>query len=565
MPADVSKRPALPLLALLLLAAACGEPPVGEIDFGSGRQFVPQIADSIDNVGISPALAMNGDGVPFISYLGFPAELAATEIAVPRPIGAPFVPGVLLASQEEGVWNRGAAAMYQDPPESVSVPFGPDTVEALADATPDNTGGTDIAIASDGTMHVVWSGPDGVWYASGTDSFTAQQVVAAPRGNARSALFGWPSVALDDAGAPWVAATVTVADGQEVVAATPDGDAWDVQTVAELAPCVACPDLGRTGIAATPDGPLVIYADPDNGVSAGRFDGSAWATETVEAGADGTGISVTTDRDGNVAASYYAARGSVHLATSDGAAWRTTEAASAGPAAEGGTDAGTDGLGTGVSVTDDGTVFLTYLDPGAGAVMLVSAAEGQAFEPLDTVGTEGGWWPDVAVTPDGGGVSIVWYDPEEEDLAYGAVTEVSDLTVAAPSPPFTVEPGAGGSSDECSEETVAPVTDLNVTALAGAVTSGFEETCLVAPAGEPLTLTFDNQDPGQLHNAHFYVTPPVETVRDLFTSGDPVAGPAVQGPDDVGQQDAGSYYYQCDVHPNMNGVFVVAEAGKQER
>ena len=45
-PADVSKRLVLPILALALVAAACSEPPAGEIDFGSGRQFVPEVADS---------------------------------------------------------------------------------------------------------------------------------------------------------------------------------------------------------------------------------------------------------------------------------------------------------------------------------------------------------------------------------------------------------------------------------------------------------------------------------------------------------------------------------------
>ncbi len=72
----MSKRLVLPILALALVAAACSEPPVGEIDFGSGRQFVPEVADSIDNVGIGAAVAFDADGVPFVSYWGFPAVLA---------------------------------------------------------------------------------------------------------------------------------------------------------------------------------------------------------------------------------------------------------------------------------------------------------------------------------------------------------------------------------------------------------------------------------------------------------------------------------------------------------
>ena len=560
-PADVSKR-LVPLIpALVLVASACGQPPVGEVDFGSGRQFVPEIADSIDNVGIGASVVFDADGVPWVSYLGFPAELAEGEIAVTRPVGAPFVPGVLLASQNEGIWNRGAAAMYQDPPDRVDVPFGPATVESLADATSENTNGSDIAIGADGTMHVVWTGPDGIWEASGTDSFAAEKVVSHLPPLSQAGPLGWPSVAIDEGGTPWIAAAVATVTGQQIIAATPTGDGWDVQTVAELTPCEGCPDPARTGIAVTPDGPVVVYADPQQGVMAARLDGRRWTTETVDAGADGTGISVTSGTDGAVTAAYYASRDSVTVASSDGAAWRTSEAATvgtAGPSGDGETGDRSGGLSTGVAMTDDGGVFLTYRDPGEDAVLLLSSADGGSFEPIETRGTEAGRWPDVAVTPDGASVSLAWYAPEQQDLAYGTYTEVSGIKVAAPSPPFAVGSVSGGSV-ECSPEFAEVVSDLEVTALAGAVNSGFEETCLVAAAGEELTLTFDNQDPGQSHNAAFYTAPLGDS---LFQSGVPVVGPEIQGPEPVDPQEKGTYYFQCDVHTNMNGSFVVVKASK---
>ena len=560
-PADVSKRLALPLIALLLVAAACGEPPIGEVDFGSGRQFVPEVADSIDNVGIAAAVTLDADGVPFVSYLGFPAELAEGEIPVPRPVGAPFVPGVLLASMTEGVWNRGAAAMYQDPPDRVAVPFGPATVESLADAGPDSTNGTDIAVSEDGTIHVVWAAPDGIWYASGTDSFTAAQVIAQDPPLNEAGPIGWPSVAVDDSGTPWVTVTVATSSGAQVVAATPDGDAWDVRSVTELAPCTDCSDPARTGMAVTPDGPVIVYADPAIGVMAARPDGRRWTVETVDAGADGSGISATADPDGVVTASFYDARGSVSVASSDGGAWRVTEAASPtdeSSAGSGGAQ-GSEGLSTGVAVSDDGTVFLTYVDPGADAVLLATSADGGPFEPIETRGTEGGRWPDLAVTPDGAAVSLAWYAPENEDLAFGTVTDVGEITVAAPSPPFAVGTLAPGGDTDCGPDTVDALTELQVTAAPGATNSGFEETCLVAPAGEKLTLTFDNQDPGASHNAAFF--PDAASQDELFASGEPVVGPATQGPEPVDEQAAGTYFFKCIVHPDtMNGTFVVAKA-----
>jgi plastocyanin len=564
-PADVSKRLVLPILALGLLAAACGEPPpVGEVDFGSGRQFVPEVADSIDNVGLGASVVLNADGVPYVAYLGFPAELAEGEIAVSRLIGAPFVPGVLLASQAEGVWNRGAVAMFQDPPDRVDVPFGPATVESLADATPENTNGTDIAVAADGSLHAVWAAHDGIWYATGPDSFTATQVIPQDPPLDRAGPIGWPSVAVAQDGTPWIAATISTDGGQQVVAATPSGDAWEVQTVAELAACAACPDAARTGIVATPDGPVVIYADPAGGVTAARLSGRTWTAETVESGVDGTAISASADADGAITAAYYASRGSVHVASSDGGGWQTTEAASVSAASAspsgGGDEASVDGRGTGVDVTDDGAVYLTYVDPGANAVMLSSSADGSKFEPIETRATEGGRWPDVSVSPDGATVSLAWYAPDGQDLAFGTYDDVGDIKVAAPSPPFAVSTGAA-TTGECTEESVKPVTDIELVAPVGAAGSGFDTSCIVSPAGEELSLTFDNQDPGIPHNADFLTEAGGD---ELFSSGALAAGPETQTVPKVDPQDPGTYYFQCEAHPTtMNGTFLVVKASKK--
>jgi hypothetical protein len=554
-PADVSKRLALSILALALVGAACGEPPAGEVDFGSGRQFVPQIADSIDDVGSGAALALNAEGVPFVSYFGVPAVLAEGEIPVARPVGAPFVPAVLLASQKDGVWNRGAAAMYRDPPALVSVPFGPDTVESLSDASADNTNGTDIAVADDGTMHVVWTAPDGVWYASGKDSFTAEQVIPFLPSLSQAGPVGWPSVALDDNGVPWIAASVATTTGQQVVAATPAGNRWDVQTVADMT-CSGCPDPARTGIGVTSDGPVVVYADPTTGVTAATVHGGSWHPEVVEAHADGTGISVGTGKDGTVFATYYSAKDVVELGTFDGQGWGTTDVATVG-------DGSANGESTGVAVADDGTVYVAFVDPGTASVVLTSASAGGAFEPIPTRGTEGGQWPAVDVTPDGATVSLAWYDPQGQDLAFGTLADSTDLVLAAPSPPFApASGGPTGGGSECTADTIPAATDVTVVAPPGAQASGFDTTCVVVPAGQKISITFDNQDPGQLHNLSGYTDQ--SAADQLFTSGLPAVGPETQGPAPFGPFDAGAYYFQCDVHPTtMNGTFVVAKAKKK--
>jgi plastocyanin len=261
----------------------------------------------------------------------------------------------------------------------------------------------------------------------------------------------------------------------------------------------------------------------------------------------------------------------VRVATSDGGAGSASEAATLSvsvPAASSGATAGAtttpsaqaEGRSTGVALADDGTEYLTYVDPASG-VVLASSTGGGAFAPIPTRATEGGRWPDVAVTPDGATISLAWYAPDQQDLAFGTFADAGDITVAQPSPSLVLS-SAGPAGAECSADTVKPATDITVVAPVGAAGSGFEQTCIVAPAGEKLSLTFENQDTGQLHNADFYTeAPPAGT--ELFKSGDPAAGPETQTNPNVPPQKEGTYYFQCDVHTNMNGTFLVVAASKK--
>jgi plastocyanin len=81
----------------------------------------------------------------------------------------------------------------------------------------------------------------------------------------------------------------------------------------------------------------------------------------------------------------------------------------------------------------------------------------------------------------------------------------------------------------------------------------FNTDCLAAPANEPFTITFANQENGIPHNVSIY--PSGQGGSPLFKGGI-VTGTQttvyrVQG------LPAGTYYFQCDVHPDMNGAVVV--------
>jgi plastocyanin len=81
--------------------------------------------------------------------------------------------------------------------------------------------------------------------------------------------------------------------------------------------------------------------------------------------------------------------------------------------------------------------------------------------------------------------------------------------------------------------------------------TAFDTSELSLPADEPSTILFDNQDP-LAHNVSIYTA---EGGEQLF-AGDLITATTAEYP--VPPLEAGSYYFQCDVHPTeMNGTVAV--------
>ncbi|MEX2202785.1 MAG: cupredoxin domain-containing protein, partial [Actinomycetota bacterium] len=186
-----------------------------------------------------------------------------------------------------------------------------------------------------------------------------------------------------------------------------------------------------------------------------------------------------------------------------------------------------------------------------GVVFASSGDEG--FTTVETQpDTASGATPSVDVTPDGSTAFVAWYDTEHEDALVGEYGEIEGLAIAAPSPepvgvPPVVQPGA-----DCTQA-VSGVVELTALGIA------FDATCVEVPAGEPFTIAFGNEDDGVPHNVAIY--PSADDLANPLFQGEIITGlDSVEY--QAGPLDEGEYYFQCDVHPTMNGTWNAISGGE---
>jgi plastocyanin len=544
----VVSRPSARSLALIVLAAACGSIPPSEVEAPQGRQFIPMVPDSIDDVGLAPSVAVDSQGLPTISYFGFPAQLEEGEIPVARPVGSPFLTteegddagAVLMVSlTPEQIWNRGAIAQPRDTPTGVPVPFEPAAEPSLASLTKTRAAGTDVAIAGS-DVHAAWTTDKGVWYGIGPAPFEIGAVEETPEAGA-------PSVAVDGAGAEIVAYTIAGAQ-PEIRVAERTGETWKRTTVATLSRCGEnCPP--GTQLALVGGEPLVVVADPLSGeVIAAQRQGNTWSTEVVATGATGGASLITSGDTASIA--FYTPSG-VALATGRFGSWSVEDVATFAEASgdQKETEAVPTPPSTGIAIDSQGTTWVAWQDP-AGIHLASSGDAG--FEEVELPDTSSGVNPSLAITEDGSSVYLAWYDADEGDLRLGTYGEIPDLLIAAPTPLPT--PAPAGPPEACGEDNQI-VLDIV------AVGTAFDPTCLVAPAGEPFTINFDNRDPATVGQHNIAIA-----VDEASVTEDPIfKGDLVTGPDTIEYQvpamDEGDYFFHCDVHPQMTGALAVVAGG----
>jgi plastocyanin len=148
-------------------------------------------------------------------------------------------------------------------------------------------------------------------------------------------------------------------------------------------------------------------------------------------------------------------------------------------------------------------------------------------------------------------VALGWYDTLAQNQMIGYLGNVTGIVVARPSPSLTrasATPQPTGSSATCGK-------DKKVLLDQTAEGTAFTESCLVAAPGS-FTVNFDNKDVGIQHNFAVLTKEGGKVLKATTVA----AGPDQETlPLDL---QAGTYYFECQVHTFMNGTLAVVDGAK---
>ena len=392
-----------------------------------------------------------------------------------------------------------------------------------------------------GKDHVIWSTPSGLFYSDNTGgSFSAPEQVS------KSPTVGG-AIAVGADGSVWV----SYYQGLAVKAASRSGTAWKVENVATISGAPGTVAV-RTAIGVGANGPVVAYGDGGTTVVATRS-GGVWTTANVT-GQGGYGVSLALGKDGTPVVAYYDGTGNVIVASGSAGSLSPTTLARSAPGPNGPSGS----WSTGVGVDDQGNQYVVFADTAKHQIDLaVSSSSGFRVEPIQD--SHLGATPTLAVDPQGTVLAVAWYDTENQNLDV-AVTSAGGLILAFSPNPASPVVGGSPSAATC---TPSGGTTLSITAPNGASASGFDTKCLAVKAGSAFTLDFKNEDV-TIHNWELYKSQAAATSPSGRLGG-------ASGPTDlvaagssatykVNALPAGTYYFQCDVHPTvMNGTFVVSK------
>jgi hypothetical protein len=506
----------VPVLGVIaLVATACGSPDiVVRSQEPEGPSWFSLVVDSTSDAGAGLSLATDADGNPHLAYVALEEEVEG-EAPPPDPL-APTLPAVMHAHLVGEAWTRGPVAQEQEV---------------------DGASETAIAVGADGVHHVAWTAGGEILYSSNAGGEFAEE----PETVADVGAVGL-SIAADGDGTPLIAFQTALDEAEGPASlirlATPEGEgAWTLETVAEASPPE---EPAGTVVVATPDGPVVAFGS-DGATLVGERRGTRWFSETVDEDG-GVGVAGAPDADGNPHLAYLTGAGDVkHAHSIEGSPWELSDVGS-----------GATGSPASIAVDAEGVHHVAW-QTGDGLAYAGNASGDFAEEELPA-STAGGTGPRIGAGPEGT-VYLAFRDEADTEVQMAVRSEDAPL-LAVPAPEET---GGGGTVPTGPPPCQPDGTELSITAQ----NLAFDTDCLAAPAGEPFTIEFDNQDAGVPHNVAIFTD---DSAAEVLFQEPPFPGPetVVYEPEPIEQE--GNFFFRCDVHPTtMTGTFVVAaddEAGR---
>jgi plastocyanin len=502
-------------LVLGLLATACAPPGPPDLPISASSRWFSSTVDSYLNAGPSASIAVDAQGLPHLAYLSLNQKLPKGVLPPARPVTLPEIPAIMTADlTKTNLWQHGDVIATQQ----VTKPLRLKPTDQVA-LTVGKSGNEDVAFTEGGELKYSTASSGG--------SFGTPEKITKTRA-VRLSIAAAPN------GRPWVAWL----EGRSVKAAAKSGKKWKVETVARLATAAAAPD--RVDVRSGSNGTWIAYSDPSGrGPMVAQNTGGGWATQPVDPGGGGYGISLAVDSSGNPHMAYYTKSGEVRVWSFGG------RVASAAPTGTGPNP----GWSASIGLDGKGTEYVAWYDASKNDLHLASSS-GSGFKELPVTGTMNDELPEVAVPSDGSKVYVASYDKVNLDLLMGTyvVTGTPNLALAEvpPTTSATTTPSAPAAQCSPSGATVSVI----------AQNIAFASKCYAAPSGQAFTISFDNKDSGTQHNFDVYTSQGGSHLFGASTS-QLVTGPGTTSYK-VTPQKPGTYYFQCDVHTTlMFGTFVV--------
>lgn len=101
--------------------------------------------------------------------------------------------------------------------------------------------------------------------------------------------------------------------------------------------------------------------------------------------------------------------------------------------------------------------------------------------------------------------------------------------------------------------TASPTEDRDERVKIKAKNFAFDVSSITVPAGSQVIVEFENEDQAA-HNVAFYTSP---SLSATIYKGEIITGPREITYTFTAPTTPGTYYFRCDVHPTMNGQFIV--------